>query len=306
MYPGRSATGSVLSIALERLNGLIESWEADGMSAYSVTRTQFTLTANVGSYTVGTGGDIAIARPVKIDGIGLIPTIPATGNPEFQLQGPLHPSEYQYDPDKDIISMPARFYYNATYPLGTLHLMPRPASAYTIFVYHWHILQATDYSSGSDTIAFPTGYPRALMYYLAMELEPLLRKYGAQLTDNIVVTARQLKAQLEVLNRKPVVMLSDLPQFDSGSWSWGWNGGGGGSGVVEVYIAVNGTIDGTNGSDGNAVFTLATSQTLSIIKLYKNGTLQTPNTSYTRVGTTITFTAGNVPIVGDVLVATGE
>ncbi len=74
------------------------------------------------------------------------------------------------------------------------------------------------------------------------------------------------------------------------------------SAMQEFTIA--GTIDGTNGSDGNAVFTL--SATPSFLQLFKNGSRQIPAVSYTLSGSTVTFLAPNIPISGDTLSAAGN
>ena len=69
----------------------------------------------------------------------------------------------------------------------------------------------------------------------------------------------------------------------------------------------SGSITGTDGTDGNAAFTLAnTPISTAVIWLYKNGVLMTYGASndYTVSGTTITFNSGAIPISGDVLRAT--
>ncbi len=73
-------------------------------------------------------------------------------------------------------------------------------------------------------------------------------------------------------------------------------------GLTESYIAVTGTINGTNGSDGNAIFTLATIP--AVLKLYRNGLLVDP-THYTLNGTTLTFLIPYIPVTGDTLLAEG-
>ena len=67
-------------------------------------------------------------------------------------------------------------------------------------------------------------------------------------------------------------------------------GGGGGGGTMEK-ITITGTVNGTND-----VFTL--SKTYTFLALYWNGQLQEETTHYTKSGTTITFTAGNIPTAG--------
>lgn len=66
----------------------------------------------------------------------------------------------------------------------------------------------------------------------------------------------------------------------------------------------SGTINGTDGTDGNANFTIANAPTsTSVIWLYKNGNLQTygANNDFTISGTTITFNSGAIPLAGESL-----
>ncbi len=76
-------------------------------------------------------------------------------------------------------------------------------------------------------------------------------------------------------------------------------------GAQEIYYTITGTINGTTGSDGNAIFTLSAIPT-TILKLYRNGLLETPGVSYTLSGLTVTFLAPNIPVTGDSLVAEGS
>lgn len=57
-----------------------------------------------------------------------------------------------------------------------------------------------------------------------------------------------------------------------------------------------GTIDGAN-----AVFTMGFVPVVASVKLYKNGLRQEVVTDFNRTGNTITFVAGNIPDVGDIL-----
>lgn len=75
---------------------------------------------------------------------------------------------------------------------------------------------------------------------------------------------------------------------------------------MEQYFTITGAIDGTDGSDGNAVFTLSAMPTAGTLKVAKNGIIQTPNSSYVLSGLTISFVAPNIPIAGSTLLAWGS
>ena len=61
-----------------------------------------------------------------------------------------------------------------------------------------------------------------------------------------------------------------------------------------------GSINSTDGSDGNGIFTLASAPaSTASIRLFKNGILQLLNTDFTISGTTLTYTTGRFPKTGD-------
>lgn len=80
------------------------------------------------------------------------------------------------------------------------------------------------------------------------------------------------------------------PAFTAGSES-----------MIDLVIA--GAINGTDGTDGNTVFTL--DQNPAHLTLYKNGVKQKMGISYTYSMGTIIFISPNIPLVGDLLDAEG-
>lgn len=86
----------------------------------------------------------------------------------------------------------------------------------------------------------------------------------------------------------------------TGKWKPG-NVAGGGANFADDETPA-GAINGTNGSDGNAVFTLAHAPIANPI-LAKNGQIMVQGVAYTLAGNTITFIAPYIPITGDVLTA---
>ena len=65
---GEKARGETLDSnesveCLAELNTMIESWETQRLTCYSVTQESFSLTASTGTYTIGSGGTFNTARP---------------------------------------------------------------------------------------------------------------------------------------------------------------------------------------------------------------------------------------------------
>lgn len=79
-------------------------------------------------------------------------------------------------------------------------------------------------------------------------------------------------------------------------------GSAGGTTFTDAEVP-SGSINGTDGTDGNATFTLAATPTAGSVHLYLNGLRLKLTTDYTISGTTITILAPNIPITGSTLLA---
>lgn len=77
-----------------------------------------------------------------------------------------------------------------------------------------------------------------------------------------------------------------------------WTAAGMGSTNFITNEVPSGTVNGSNDT-----FTLANTPVAGTVQLYNNGLRQTLTTDYTISSATITFTAGNIPLTGDVLIA---
>ena len=69
--------------------------------------------------------------------------------------------------------------------------------------------------------------------------------------------------------------------------------------------APSGSITGTDGTDGNAAFTIANTPTSGTVRVYKNGIRQKvgAGNDYTISSNSIVFNSGAIPITGDSILA---
>ena len=120
--------------ALNRLNDWLDALALERLSIYYVLRTVKLLANDIASYTVGTGGDINIVRPVHIESAGLI--MDTSADPPFER--PLEvwtDQRWQGCRQKDLTSSyPQAVYYDHNWVdptasgngLATLHVWPVP------------------------------------------------------------------------------------------------------------------------------------------------------------------------------------
>src|SRR3989304_3628268 len=64
---GESLDADESADGLAALNSMLESWQTDRLFVYQIREDKFTLLTGFFGYTVGTGGDFNIPRPVKLE-----------------------------------------------------------------------------------------------------------------------------------------------------------------------------------------------------------------------------------------------
>lgn len=207
---GEVATADQADSALRALGRLQDSWAAEKLTIYTYTRTTKVLTASDGEYSVGSGGDIAITRPVYIEQINLLDT---SADPDFET--PLHKmteQEYQDWPDKArTADRPEAWYYNPTFPTGTLSLFPVQTGSYSIALYV--PTQITENSALSTSISLPPGYRRMLVKNLALEIAP---SYRVTVDPLLGQQAAEAKAIVKRANIRPVELRFEASACVSG------------------------------------------------------------------------------------------
>lgn len=210
-----TATAEDASTALASLNRYLDQLATERLSIYTVTRTTWTIVSGDGAYSVGSGGDVAIARPVFVENVKFIDTStnPATEYPLTKLTEEV----YQRITLKAQTSVfPQAWYYNPTYPTAALTLWPAPTSS-TLqgAIYHW--MAVVQLAALTTTVSMPPGYERMLVKNLAFELCPT---YERQPNPVLVKTAAESLASVKRANRR----LQDM-SFEPAALIGGGRGG---------------------------------------------------------------------------------
>jgi hypothetical protein len=204
---GETATSEDAADALSRLNRLIDRLAAESSSIFYRTRTTWTISANDGEYTVGSGANVNIARPVFVHQIGFIDTS-TDPDTEYPLKM-LTEDGYAAIPQKAQTSTFPQFaFYNPTYANATLTLWPVPTSS-TLSGVIYHSTAVTSFATTSTSVSLPPGYEEALVTNLALLLCP---QFERQPSPVLVQAARESMATLKRVNSR----LSDL-SFEAGA-----------------------------------------------------------------------------------------
>lgn len=205
---GGTPNADDVNIGLQRLNDMIESWQTERLTTYTQNRATWTLVSNQASYTVGSGGEIDIPRPLLPQDITVkVRDTSQTLPPELNLNN-LTDDAWAAVPIKNLTSVyPTAYYYSPTYGssgLGTLTfwLVPTSSTLQGVIYYRAPVSTLTLY----DTIYLPPGYLRALRDNLALELAP---DYSVQPSPMLVQTAIEAKGNFKRANERLADMQCD-------------------------------------------------------------------------------------------------
>jgi hypothetical protein len=158
----------------EALNALIKEWQADGMQLWRIQTNSITLVAGTASYTIGIGGTVAVAPPLKVINAYIRTTSTSIDTPLLLITR----NQYEMYGDKATQSTPNQVWYDPPgnlsggEMLGTVYVYPAPdsttASTQTIRLVGVAALQ--DLDAGADDIDFPSYFTNALVWGLADQL----------------------------------------------------------------------------------------------------------------------------------------
>lgn len=200
---GETASAAMSADGLTRVNRFIDRLATENLTPHTLTRTTWTITASDGSYTIGSGADISVARPTipQIESVGFIDT---STDPDTE-----YPLDHLTDDAYQAISLkaqtatfPQAWWYNPTYANGTLELWPVPTSS-TLSGVIYIRTALTQASALSTTVSLPPGYEEMFVTNLALILCPA---YGVQPNPILVKLAGDTMAAVKRANKRLVNM----------------------------------------------------------------------------------------------------
>lgn len=193
-----------LADGLSALNEMLNDWNAQHLTVYTIVNRLLPLSPATGVYTIGTGGTWDVPRPVKIESAGV------TNNngirTDLELIGSV---KWNAIPEKNVQGrLPLRLYCDNDYPLATIRIWPIPSGALQLDLNAWDEL--SDVLTLDEQFDLPPSYLRAVRYNLAVTLSSEYGK-GAQLDATIAGIAQQSKAELFALNASNFAGTQDPP-----------------------------------------------------------------------------------------------
>lgn len=210
----QTLTADEVALGLRAFNDVLEAWSIDDLAVYATQNITINTAVGQTTYTIGTGGNWNVQRPVFIRE----PSYIVYQNVSFYIK---EMTQEQYNgialkTQQSII--PEWFLYENTFPLGLVTLWPVPSQILPITFSVGNILSAV--ASAGTTISFPPGYAKGFLYNLAVELAPY---FGKQITKypDIIKTYKDTMGLIKRANLTPAILKFD-PQALGGS-NIGWN-----------------------------------------------------------------------------------
>lgn len=208
-FTGEKGRGDTLTTAeavecLAELNTFMESTQTERLMCYSVTDNTLALTTSTNSYTIGTNGAFAVARPTKIVDPCFVRDSSGYDTPvtiiDSNTYGSIVAKSSGY-------TVPTYLYYDYGFSntsTGTIYLYPSPSASLTLHINSWTQLQS--FANVSTNVQLPPGYQLFIESNFAIHLAAGYKPISPELAK----IARESKAAIESLNIPETIMGLDV------------------------------------------------------------------------------------------------
>lgn len=220
-------TGSYYQDAFRILNAMLDSWNTERLTIYSIAQYDMPLVSGQQAYTIGAGGQWNIPRPSRIERANLVYISEDSAAPlEFPMEI-LTLDGWRCIPQKNVQStFPLQLYYDAGFQgptgLGTVYVFPVPQVINTIRLFLWTLFK--QFATVEDYVAFPAGYLKAIQYNLARELAMRFPE-RAKMNAAAVEEAVDAKAWIKSLNTPMLDLACDEALVDRPGGMYNWRTG---------------------------------------------------------------------------------
>ena len=179
---GETPTAAELADGLEAMRFMLRNWSSQNIRIPFTTTESVALTGAT-SYSWGSGGTIATARPVQIRGAytsdNIVDIIDEAKYRHLVVGNSGGPVQW--------------LWYQPQYPLG--YIYPWPLDSSTLHIDS--LKELTDPTAITSSVAFPTGYDDAIKWNLAVRLAP---EYGKDAGATVTALAATTLHAIETLN----------------------------------------------------------------------------------------------------------
>jgi len=190
---GETVSADDEGFGLDKLNRLVDQWQAARRYIHAVTFGLHTLQASLSPHTIGPSGTFVVAvRPARIESASLVlDTSPQVDAPQLVIRDK---DWWAAQPVKGLsTSVPTDLYYSPDVPNGSLYFWPVPDTAYQVRLEYWTLLAR--FANAVTAYDFPPGYEEALTMTLGERL-------GGPLSASLAEQARHARSLIQGNNSK--------------------------------------------------------------------------------------------------------
>lgn len=192
---------------LATLNDLLDSWNAERNSIFTINPNVVVPATLKQTYSLGPGGDFNLPRPSRLVGVSVIAQPNSSQPYELPPLDMFSDKEWQNIPVKSTQSAyPTGVFDSGDFPLRLLSFWPVPTNTIYFALYLWGAL--TQFPDLTTDLTFPPGYARAIVNNLAVEL---MADFPAN-TEGwplVMAVAKQSRSIFRSSNSKSLVMSCD-------------------------------------------------------------------------------------------------
>lgn len=221
-----SLPGELATLGLDVVNRILDDWNAERGAIYAdVHSSLYTITANLNPHTIGLTANaptwsVTTNRPVSVEGIRLTTD---DGETYFAPMNKRDAEWWHHRASPGTTSAyPTDFYYDPTWPNGSMYFYPEPSTAHKVQL--WMRTVLAQLTLNSD-VTYPPGYLSALTETLKERLVqmPMFKSAG---TADIPLAAARARATAFANNTTPPYLCTaDAGLPGSGGWAYDYRTG---------------------------------------------------------------------------------
>jgi hypothetical protein len=211
--PGEDISQPDAARGWRTLNQMIDSLSNESLACFAWLTQTFTLVPGQPQYTVGPGGFINGARPLRVsDAPGSAYLLDVNQNRYLMdvLDQLAWNTITTAVADSDL---PDHLFYDPQFPLGIINIWPTPDVGYTCSFLSY--LQLNEFTSPDTSVSFPPGYELFFWSSLACMLKPFYQ--NAVLDPDVRKVAIDSKAAIKRNNIRPQIAVFDAELISRGN-----------------------------------------------------------------------------------------
>ena len=191
---GQSISADDTADGLATLNMMLGEWQAERLSVYHLVDTSL-ISTGAQSYTVGTGGNFNIQRPVRIEAAYARLNAGSSSAIDYPVTLLDAREDYARIALKGLTSFPEFAYYDPAFPLGNLLYYPVPNASFELHILTMEVLG--QFATAGTVINLPPQYLSAIRYNLGPYLAP---SYQLEPLPSLVRRAANAKRVVKRMN----------------------------------------------------------------------------------------------------------